>query len=375
MIEDQVLNDILGIELSQECNNASIENSFNNTQNSRESYIFNTVEVPKDYIDKLDKLLQAANITNSIIKSGKINYYTAESLFSIYPFITEAQVNRTTKNMSTINYDSIKKTILENMGAYIESMDIELQTMWGNYNEKHFNIINDGIIERTLNILYAFAIENKDNLEALVDFYYIRKFNITNDNTNKEVYIKFSDLDEDNIKQYEDLLKQDNIFNFIINNYRYYESNQLTFKDLNNRLNWVLDAINTYHNRTNKITNYHYSPNMLVTSMSILYSLSTMTNEDINNLIAIIKDKLNNQYEQLKMKYIAIREDLKMIIGNIKDCVKMEAIKYSVDDFMAMLTQQMEYFENMRFIYNYTTKKTQLLTDIKTTLDNFKKII
>jgi hypothetical protein len=371
MVGDKELEKILGLDLAQEDISYTNENSFT-SKRSKEEYPVITVNAPQSFIDKLNKLLEAADIANTIIKSGKINYYTAESLFNIYPFITEAQVSRTTKNMSTINYDSIKETMIKNMDIYASSLSSELAQKWSKYEKLLNEVYNSEtysgeMVERTVNRLHAFSKENVEAIKALVTFYYIRKFKVVNGSNEEELYFKFSDLNEENIEKYSKILEQDTYYSFIIRHY-----GQLPFDRLLKHLHWLVNAITSC---CNIINNYFYSPNKLVAMVAVFYSLSMLNNKDINDIIEFIKGTIYAQYGDLKAKYILVQEDLENAIKKIVEAKDLGYIKAHVDDFLMSLTNQMQYLEDIRFIYNHTVKSTKLLDDIKVVLDDFKSHI
>jgi hypothetical protein len=374
MAEDQSLNEILGVDLSQEDKSISSEDTSFLTQQSRQKYTIDTVEAPKDYIEKLNKLLEAADMAGSIVKSGKINYYTAESLFSIYPFISEADVSRTTKNMSTINYDSIRKTMLSNMNTYTESLIDELEEKWQSYIDSHYEVVEGDMIERTINSLHAFSIENKDALKELVTFYYARKFKIIKNNTEEEVLVKFSELNESNIKEYENTLAQDSYFNFIVTNYSYYESNQLTFSDLLNKINWISIGINMCFRLTSSI-DIANSPNPLVAVMIVLHKLSNLTNGDLDKLIKFIRDEDFKRHDDLKVRRTAARQELKSLVDNIIDAERIAIVRNFCSQYLYVLTEETKYLRNIKFMHTYTVKSKQLLDDLKSTLKNFKETL
>jgi len=374
MISTQSLDEILGVELSQEDINLTNESSIIKEEKLDQKYVVTTVDAPQSFIDRLNKLLEAAHVANTIIKSGKINYYTAESLFSIYPFISEADVNRTTKNMSTINYDSIKKTMLTNMSTYAKTLKEDVTKKWIEYKRSYHLVADTDIIIRTINKLHAFSIENKDLLKALVSFYYTRKFNIVRDNEEEEVYIKFSELDEENIKKYEEILKKDSFFNFIIMCYTYFNSKQLSFSELKNKLNWLKVAmVNLFI--YSKVNTSFSSINPLIESMSILYNLSIYNNEDLNKLIDYILSLLNKQYECLKDKYNVVCENLDTFTDKINDINQIEIVRMNINNLIPHLALEMRYIEDIKFIHKYTVKNTQLLTDIKEVLDGIKQFM
>lgn len=376
MAEDQSLNEILGVDLSQENNSTSSEDTSLTIQQPRQKYIVDTVEAPKEYIQKLNKLLEAVDMAGSIVKSGKINYYTAESLFSIYPFISEADVSRTTKNMSTINYDSIRNTMLSNMNTYTESLIDELEEKWQSYIDSHYEVVESDMIERTINSLHAFSIENKDALKELVTFYYVRKFKIIKNNTEEEeeVLVKFSELNESNIKEYENTLAQDIYFNYIVTNYSYYESNQLTFSDLLNKINWISVGINMCF-RLNSSIDIDNSPNPLVAVMIVLHKLSNLTNSDLDKLIKFIRDEDFNRHDVLKVRRTAARQELKSLVDNIIDAERIEIVRNYCNQYLYVLTEETKYLRNIKFMHTYTIKTKQLLDDLKYTLKCFRKIL
>jgi hypothetical protein len=378
MAKDQSLNEILGVDLSQEDTSISSENTSFMTQQSRQKYTVDTVEAPKDYIEKLNKLLEAADIAGSIVKTGKINYYTAESLFSIYPFISETDVSRTTKNMSTINYDSIRKTMLSNLKTYTESLIDELDEKWQSYQDSHYEIVNSDMIERTLNSLHAFSIENKDALEELVTFSYARKFKVAKSNMQgeeegEEVFFKFSELNESNIKDYESTLSQDTYFNFIITNYSYYESNQLTFNNLLNQLNWINESINVCFKLYSAI-GVGYSPNPLVAVMTVFHKLSNLTNSDLDKLIKFVRDVSFKRHDELKVLHTSARQDLRLFADDADNFAKLIDNKNYFFEYLNKLTNAINYLRDIKFIYTYAVKNKQLLDDLKSTLNNFKRM-
>jgi hypothetical protein len=374
MAEDQALNEILGVDLSQENNSISSEDTSFTNQQSRQKYTVDTVEAPKDYIEKLNKLLEAADIAGSIVKSGKINYYTAESLFNIYPFISEAAVSRTTKNMSTINYDSIKKTMLSNLKTYTESLIDELDEKWQTYIDTHYEVANSDMIERTLNSLHAFSIENKDVLEELVTFSYARKFKVAKNNMQgEEVFFKFSELNESNIKEYESTLSQDIYFNYIITNYSYYESNQLTFNDLFNKLNWINESINVCFDLYSEIAVAH-SSNPLVAVMTVFHKLSNLTNSDLDKLITFIRNHNFKRHDELSVKHTTAKQELRSFADDADNFAKLIDDKNYFFEYLNKLTNATNYLGDIKFIYTYAVKSKQLLDDLKSTLNNFKRM-
>jgi hypothetical protein len=127
--------------------------------------------------------------------------------------------------------------------------------------------------------------------------------------------------------------------------------------------------------RLNSSIDIANSPNPLVAVMIVLHKLSNLTNSDLDKLIKFIRDEDFKRHDDLKVRRTAAQQELKSLVDNIIDAERIAIVRNFCSQYLYVLTEETNYLRNIKFIYNYTTKNTQLLTDIKATLDEFKKVI
>jgi hypothetical protein len=126
--------------------------------------------------------------------------------------------------------------------------------------------------------------------------------------------------------------------------------------------------------RLNSSIDIANSPNPLVAVMIVLHKLSNLTNGDLDKLIKFIRDEDFKRHDDLKVRHTAARQELKSLADNIIDAERIAIVRNYCNQYLYVLTEETKYLRDIKFIYTYTVKNKQLLEDLKSTLNSFKRM-
>lgn len=354
-LKDDVVNPT---EISQESSLTEINLSqkLSTTNINRINYI--KIEDRELLAKKIEKFILSLGTVKTTIDRNSISFYTAESIYTMTKLIPMSEVNKTTKNDSSINLDAIKKILVSNFNIFFENTYIDFYDISEKLSINVTLINNENIIYKILNTIDSIVDINQDTIKDIMQFKQFIKHEEEIIDINK--LLLRDDIDITKYTVNSPYLKF--LFNFYNSTHNYtshIDGKKININHINDMLSYLF--LNKLYMHENHIFGF----------LTLILDIYNKLHND-RDLVLKISQSLNNKVEELKSllnNLYSIKLNL-----NVNDIFKVNDDEvYKISNKIKTLIDDIDktcvYIVNLYYLF---VNNDNLIKDLQKLINNFK---